>query len=177
MGFDLYGVNPDGGIKTFPEDFKNKKAMDEYFKWQQETEGAYFRNNVWWWRPLWTYVAKVCHDILNEEDIENGFSNSGHLIDKDKSERVGLRLLHLYEQGKSKEYEVAYMKELNELPLIKCDLCKGTGVRKDMKVNNGCNKCSGKGKVQQWQTMYPFEADNVKEFSRFCLKSGGFEIS
>ena len=34
----------------------------------------------------------------------------------------------------------------------KCDLCNGTGTRKDMSVANGCNGCAGKGKRAKWPT-------------------------
>ena len=47
MGMDVYGLNPD----------------------------KYFRNNVWWWRPLWDYVCNTCYDILSEKDMNAGSYN------------------------------------------------------------------------------------------------------
>ena len=29
---------------------------------------------------------------------------------------------------------------------------------------------------KKWQADYPFDATNVKEFAKFCMQSGGFEI-
>ena len=77
MGFDLSGVNPKMNMKQkdFPVYDKHQK-MDwsvrtkilendeklsnqywkEYDKFQDANPGIYFRNNVWWWRPLWQYV-------------------------------------------------------------------------------------------------------------------------
>lgn len=41
-----------------------------------------------------------------------------------------------------------------------CDLCKGTGKREDMKVENGCNGCLGKGTRVKWPTEWePREGD------------------
>ena len=37
MGFDLYGL----------------AATSE--------NGAYFRNNCWWWRPLWNFTCKLLY--------------------------------------------------------------------------------------------------------------------
>jgi hypothetical protein len=34
-------------------------GMDVYGKAPTVEEGKYFRNNLWWWRPLWTYVEEV----------------------------------------------------------------------------------------------------------------------
>ena len=39
MGFDIYGADP--GTE----------------------EGKYFRNNVWWWRPLADYCLEVAPDV------------------------------------------------------------------------------------------------------------------
>jgi hypothetical protein len=152
MGFDLYGIKP-----------KNKK-------------GEYFRNNVWWWRPLWEYISKTCDDILTSDDRVAGGFNDGCRISKDKAEKIAKRLSKLIKDGDTKEWEVTRAKTLDMLPDEKCDLCDGTGIRKDMEVNDGCNKCHGKGTVRPLITWYPFSVDNVKEFIEFAENSGGFKI-
>jgi len=41
-----------------------------------------------------------------------------------------------------------------------CDLCGGTGRRRDMSVANGCNGCQGKGRAAVWSTdRAPHEGD------------------
>src|SRR5258708_113248 len=35
-----------------------------------------------------------------------------------------------------------------------CSTCQGTGVRKDMVVQNGCNACNGKGIKSVWPTQF-----------------------
>ena len=94
MGFDLYGLNPTtpkGFIK--PEiDWSDKpsdKERDDFFTdlndYEDKVPGHYFRNNVWYWRPLWQFVMSSCDDILTDEDCEEGSSNGGHEISEDKA--------------------------------------------------------------------------------------------
>jgi hypothetical protein len=152
MGFDVFGVKP-----------KSEK-------------GEYFRNNVWWWRPLWEYVAENCSDVLTEEDVYEGSLNDGHLISEEKALKIAAKLKELIASGKTKAYEEERKKYLESLPDEVCDLCHGTGVRNDDVVKGTCNKCDGKGKVRPLETWYPFSVENVEEFAEFCEESGGFEI-
>ena len=84
MGFDIYGIAA-----------TNKK-------------GDYFRNNVWWWRPLWAYVCEVCGDFLNKEDIRAGDFNDCYQIDEDKARQIAERLFSLIEKKKVEQYSDEY---------------------------------------------------------------------
>ena len=85
MGMDVYGRNPKQNklLSEFPVyykfkdmDFKDKwkeldkdeKLRTKYWKEMENYEevnvGYYFRNNVWWWRPLWNYCYAVAEDLL-----------------------------------------------------------------------------------------------------------------
>ena len=88
MGFDIYGVAP---VEHTPKpvsekDFTdmNNQEKNEYYKalnkFEEENPGAYFRNNVWWWRPLWYYVCKVCKSVMTEEQMLMGTDNSGAVM-------------------------------------------------------------------------------------------------
>ena len=68
MGFDLCGNSP------------------------KDEKGEYFRNNVWWWRPLWDYVCQNCDDILSENDMFSGGYNDGRNISGRKAMKIGHRL-------------------------------------------------------------------------------------
>jgi len=77
MGFDLRGLKPnDEPVPDEPNWLDgNKWAIEQkeaWMSWQENTPGAYFRNNVWYWRPLWNFVCKVCNDIMTDDDMENG---------------------------------------------------------------------------------------------------------
>ena len=102
MGYDLYGISPQENTE-FPKryheimkeygtgdgwlDWSKKipqEIRDEYYeltdKYNNDNPGEYFRNNVWFWRPLWDFVCNACDDILTEKDITGGHSNDGHKI-------------------------------------------------------------------------------------------------
>ena len=55
MGMDVYGVDP------------------------TTEDGAYFRRNVWGWRPLWTLVECIAEDV----EFEAIADVSGHFNDGD----------------------------------------------------------------------------------------------
>ena len=112
MGFDLYGLkpnNPNNLVKpTLPPELIKSK-MKEYYnaidKYESEVVGYYFRNNVWFWRPLWMFVCKNCSDILSEKDMQMGTYNDGHKISKTKATRIGKRLKKLLRDGTAKDFE------------------------------------------------------------------------
>ena len=232
MGFDLHGLEPinNNNIKKPEIDWDlnpSKKETEEYFEMKEEFDkkvpGSYFRNNVWWWRPLWKFVCNTCGDILSNEDMENGEYNGGHVIDGHKAVAIALRLNKLLEDGFTFKYEKDYREEMKSIPKEPCRTCDGLGTRKgwegwkskkewlkthdtleqvdtdeelvqctytnsyglNMPVHSsfkwakemkGCNSCHGKGTVEAFVTNYPFNRENVIEFSKFCEQSGGFEI-
>ena len=76
MGMDLYGLKPTEHMQATPLIKKVKHDFNEFFKlekgdqdkylrenreYEKANVGTYFRNNVWYWRPLWMYVCKVCN--------------------------------------------------------------------------------------------------------------------
>ena len=183
MGFDLSGMNPnmispEPELPPFPE--RTDKDWEKYHDWQEENCGTYFRNNVWWWRPLWHFVSFACENILTDKDVEQGSWNDGHVISRTKANRIAKRLHRLIKDGKVKEYEDGYKKELESLEQADCDVCDATGKRQEPpKTGAGdreCNGCNGTGKVDDWAKSYPFSEENVREFANFCLNSGGFQI-
>jgi hypothetical protein len=66
MGMDVYGTEP-----------KNEK-------------GAYFRNNVWWWRPLWEYCEFVAPELTCT--VENGYSNDVDGLDGEDAKDIAKAL-------------------------------------------------------------------------------------
>lgn len=175
MGMDVYGVKPSGTTAVEP-DWQDKASVEAYFKWQRETKGAYFRNNCWWWRPLWNFVFEVCADIITDEEHDRGHCNDGYLIDADRALKISARLTHLIDQREVKKYEIRYMTYLCNLPLVQCWLCKGTGTRNDHIIQGKCNACGGTGKRKNDECSYPFSEENVIEFADFCRHCGGFTI-
>ena len=196
MGFDVYGMNPknntidenefsvylaynnmsfDDKWKALDKDEKLKKLYFEQMDgYENVNPGNYFRNNVWWWRPLWHYVCQTCDDILTEEDMEGGCSNSGHEINADKALTIGVRLHAAVLDGSVQEWKDGYDKETAALPKEPCFRCNGNNHGHNKKKD--CKSCDKTGERENWQSSYPFHVENVKHFATFCIESGGFEV-
>ena len=210
MGYDLYGLSPRPNedeplqLTKLKSKFEDKngwmkfdkmsqKQKDTYFelsdKADDENPGRYFRNNVWWWRPLWNYVCEQCQDFLTIEDMSGGSSNSGHKISNTKALMISRRLSKLIAEG-------LVDKEDRNLSLM---VAKAQTSNQELKeqmdeITKKCHKEHGKDLVpanypepyySKWKTLqsqhdwdadYPFNSDNVKAFAKFCGQSGGFEI-
>ena len=186
MGFDVYGISPKENTPK-PEilskkvwEIKDKDEKDAWFKaddkWEEENPGVYFRNNVWWWRPLWDYVTEVCEDVMSAADIRAGHSNSHIEISAEKVDEMLSKLVPDLAFENHIKYEKEYEAKLDALPLIDCDLCNSTGVRDDAHVQGECNGCQGEGKRKSWDTHYPFSHKNVESFVNFLSESGGITI-
>ena len=122
--------------------------MDDYYN---SNPGVYFRNNVWWWRPLWDFVCMQCGEFMTEKQREGGNWNDGRLIDQETAAKIGTKLEILLKDGTVKRWE-KHIKTRNE------DLAKDDDEDK------------------RFMSSYPFSQDNVEKFAKFCLESGGFEI-
>lgn len=194
MGFDLHGLNPkintpkhevlteyktENGWTNYKE-LENTGLIDKFFeeneKWQNENPGSYFRNNVWWWRPLWTFICNTCDDILTEEEQGYGDYNDGKEISEKKAIAIADRIQLLLDNGDIDEYIKERKDTLDLEPDDECDLCGGTGTRNDTVIKGECNKCDGKGHHRPFITHYHLDKDNIIEFERFCRQSGGFNI-
>ena len=129
MGMDIYGTNPvirkqseSKLLKkvghTFGDDwYDNWKALSEddkgkYFEAKQQLQednpGIYFRNNVWWWRPLWNYVYSVCDDFIDEDRWDGGHSNSGESFTDKEAKKIAARLLREIKNNDTEAYGRLY---------------------------------------------------------------------
>ena len=142
----------------------------------QTDQGAYFRNNVWWWRPLWQFVCENC-DFLTENEKTSGNYNDGVFISGAKATRIANKLAELISEGKVSDYETRYEAQRKKgFKSLECTYCNGTGERDDAHVAGQCNVCEGDGKMDDLMASYPFNEDNVVNFMNFCGESEGFEI-
>ena len=195
MGFDLSGVNPKMNMKQeeLPVyhkydnmDWSDKmKALDndeelsnqywkEYDEYQEANPGVYFRNNVWWWRPLWQFVCERLDDVLTDEDAERGCYNDAHEITADKAMQIGVELTAMLESGRIQEHADSYKAGLEALPPVDCYVCDNNN--RGHKKKKECKSCNKTGLKDDWAKSYPFDVENVENFAIFCLESGGFTI-
>ena len=178
MGMDLYGLMPEHNkdINDFPTynkykdaDWKDKEAIfkkdeklrEKYWKeqddFQEANPGIYFRNNVWWWRPLWSFICDNCDHILTKEQMQGGNNNDGTLIKHDQAEEIHNVIVNV----------------IGKKQIIKMQ-CEYEDMRKEAEEKNKGKKMGDDN--YNFNANYPFDADNVMEFAKFCKQSGGFEI-
>jgi hypothetical protein len=169
-------------------------GMDVYGTKPTSERGEYFRNNVWWWRPLWDYCNYVAPDLCN---TVNGDTNDGDGLDEEGAKALSLVLKVSLSDGTCEAYQANRNREIAELPNEECNLCNKTGIRTDnigkeqgmdTKVlpddkaimlgrdTGWCNGCDGLGWKPHFATHYPFSKENVQEFAEFLAESGGFSI-
>ena len=150
MGMDVSGINP-----------KNER-------------GSYFRNNCWYWRPLWQYCYTSAPELIDEETFISGTYNDGAGLDDVNAIKLGIKLLALIEDGSCAAYKDKRDEWLETLEDENCGVCNNNN--RGYKKKKDCHACDGKGTRDNWMKHYPFEEENVKEFAEFLIDSGGFEI-
>ena len=161
-------------------------GMDVMGKAASTEEGKYFRNNVWWWRPLWDYCERVAPKLTKK--VKYAQTNDGDGLDTENSLALAAVLRAKIEEGHTAAYEVAYEKWRKSLPQLTCNICGGTGRRAEPPIagpgDYPCNGCGGDrqfdlpgtGLKQHPDSHYPFSEENVMEFATFLEGCGGFEI-
>lgn len=136
--------------------------------------GEYFRNNVWWWRPLWNYCVDSFPEITSEV---NGHTNSGGGLNAENSLKLSKRIKDDLLSGGVKIYKKKRSEYLKSLPNVCCDICNGTGERlNDNNVKIKCNGCNGEKERKPFESHYRFSITNVRDFQKFLKDCGGFEI-
>ena len=126
MGMDVYGKNPQQNADInkfevyvkyskmeFSEKWKHLDAdrtkREEYWKeedqYRQANPGAYFRNNVWWWRPLWDFCRYVAPELINDDLHIDGHNNGGSGLNDEEAKELGVLLIKSFENGKYEEFE------------------------------------------------------------------------
>lgn len=156
--------------------------------------GKYFRNNVWWWRPLANYLQELAPEITSK--CTHWDSNDGDGLRAAGSKALAKIVREQIACGATAEYAANYKAACAALPRETCNLCNGTGIRTDVigeqmgqptKViteenhpRHGqvgwCNGCNGIGSTQHWSANYPFSVENVEAFATFLEGCGGFRI-
>ena len=130
MGMDVYGNNPkqhkelgeypvynkykDMNFKVKWEALKDKKLEDKYFdemgQYEDDNPGYYFRNNVWWWRPLWDFCHAVS-DAVDDELHHSGHTNDGSGLNAEDSIKLAIDLDTAVLNGAAKEWVGRFNKE------------------------------------------------------------------
>lgn len=154
-------------------------GMDVYGNKPTSETGKYFRNNVWWWRPLADYCCEVAPELTAK--CQHWQSNDGDGLNARDSKLLALVLKARITEGHTEAFAAIRKAELDKLPDELCTICRGYGKRADPpNVGPGeypCNGCDGKGRRRPTDTWYPFTVENVQEFVAFLEDCGGFKIN
>lgn len=196
MGFDIYGLAPKVKSKQPTIDWEKATSEDKdnYFqkknKWEQENPGTYFRNNVWWWRPLADIILDKCSDLISHEQAKDMHNNSGRRFSKGTSIAIANRLQSLIDDGFIDEHEkeidaqIKIAKATNEKVEAKLKALKEKV--EELRPNQNLAPVDYPSPYNKhweeindekdWRDSYPFNKENVIEFIKFSKASGGFEI-
>src|SRR5258707_908097 len=119
-------------------------GMDVYGKKPESETGKYFRNNVWWWRPLAEYCCVVAPELTAK--CQHWQSNDGDGLNARDSKILATVLKEHVANGHAKAYEAIREAEQNAMADEKCWLCEGTGSRAEAPKSGAgdtgsCNGC------------------------------------
>lgn len=153
--------------------------MDLVGKKPRSDTGQYFRNNLWWWRPLWEYGCRVAGDLIPPAVQAGGLFNNGHGLNTARFRALAERLVGEITAGRTARHQAEYEAALAALPDESCWVCQGTGRYRDPAEGTGeqrCPGCQGTGRRRPLAAGYPFTVENVQEFAAFLQDCGGFAI-
>lgn len=150
-------------------------GMDVFGQSPVSERGEYFRNNVWWWHPLWEYCERLAPDLIPSDN--SGHYNDGWGLDGPTSLELASRLAAALQSGQVEQYAQDYARFLAAFPDEPCSICSGTGKRTAEHTGTlPCNGCEGSGHRPHFARHYPFSAENAREFAAFLSDCGGFSI-
>lgn len=155
MGMDVYGLKPKTSL------------------------GEYFRNNIWYWHPLWEYCCSIDQTLYDR--VPGAHTNSGDGLDAAGSRQLAFKLQEEIKSGRAQEYVRLYEENRQSLPKDPCDFCDENGQRQWHQENGEtyfkeCNVCNSTKLVDSWQACYPMSLENIQEFTNFLMDCGGFQI-
>ena len=146
-------------------------GMDIIGKDPESEEGAYFRNNIWWWHPLATYIEAVAPD--EAAGCEAWHHNEGQGLDAEDAVVLADKLQAEIDSGRCEQYMLSRgehgVPNTENPPTV--DMIKkvvGAIVGEETATEIGVDKIG--------ESPWPFSVENVKGFITFLRESGGFEI-
>ena len=174
-------------------------GMDVFGNDPTKPKGEHFRRNVWRWHPLANLVCTIAPGITN--GCHHWHSNEGDGLGEDDAKALAKALRRALKSGRVRRLIAKRERYLAGLPNDDCDLCSGTGVRRDaIGIDSGdpekiigpdtdatpnhprfgqkgwCNGCDGHGWKRPFECHYHVDAEDVADFAAFLECCGGFEI-
>jgi hypothetical protein len=149
-------------------------GMDVYGNKPKNEKGEYFRNNVWYWHPLWSYCCELAPEITSR--VQYGHSNSGDGLNGYYSIQLAKVLQSEVDSGRTKIYMEAVEILKQTAPLEDCYCVSEMVEGLEIIVENDCKICKNTRKRESSLSWYNFTVENVVEFIEFLENCGGFQI-
>lgn len=121
-------------------------GMDVIGKKPRSVKGEYFRNNIWWWHPLWHYCCSAAPSVIDSNTAMLCHSNVGGGLGTRKARKLASILREEVRLGRVRKHARA-LRELD--------------------AQHG---------IDEKNTHQPFDEENVLEFIDFLEDCGGFEV-
>ena len=197
MGMDIYGLKPKVKGKKPEIDWDKpttEKERDKYYedlsKFEAENVGYYFRNNVWFWRPLANLITVLNEDWLTDEQKERLQDNSGFEFSELEAIKIKLSLEKVINNGWLKKAEEQWKKEAKQAELWNAQIkeqmekLKKQAIKETAKANIIPRDYPPHLKLKWdklWESedrtsSYPVSLENVKNFVAFLNECGGFKV-
>jgi len=150
---------------------------------------VYFRNNVWWWRPLANFIIENC-DWLTQEQKERLHDNSGFEFSDHEAVTIADTLQKKVDDGTARKQEEVNKQERKGAEDWNAGLQKQQdALGEEAKKETGNPKIVPRDypkhiykkwddlqKQHDWNASYPFAEANIKEFICFLRECGGFKV-
>jgi hypothetical protein len=141
--------------------------------------GEYFRNNVWYWRPLWDYCCSVDSTLFDKVPLAH--SNDGDGLDASEARKLAFKLQEEIDSGRAEKFVNDYEAHRASLDKIPCIYCDEGGNRSwptktGESIKKVCNACNGTRFTDSWESYYPMSLENIQSFTSFLMDCGGFRI-
>lgn len=108
-------------------------GMDVFGKNPTDKKGEYFRNNGWWWHPLWDYCSSIAPEICKK--VKHAHSNDGDGLGVLDSIELSKRISKSLKDGTADEYIKERNAYIKSLPMRKCLHCRATGTRQWLQIS------------------------------------------
>ena len=143
-------------------------GMDVYGRKPTDEAGEYFRANIWWWHPLWTFCCELDRATppaaISSKVAEQGHYNAGSGLDARGAKRLATKL--------RANLDLARAVELGKVPEHR----NVTVTRSALSALVTEIAAEGEGKLELSPMVNSFSTKFVEEFATFLEHCGGFRI-
>jgi hypothetical protein len=159
-----------------------------------DNPGANFKGTSlsvsWWdWRAVAVYCFEIAPGVCNgSHHVAKWQSNDGCMTAAE-ADLLAAVLQTEIDSGRAKRYAQEYIRALERLPDVPCNLCGGTGKRAPFRLFSArqprlpktesieCNGCDGYGARRPDQCSYSFDVKVLQQLATFLKHCNGFVVT